>query len=577
MNGVGRGAPGRFRSLPEALYLLGTAAAGLWAGGRWLDPFGDPGFSWSLVYRAGSGEKLYRDIFVGYTPLSIDVLAPIERAAGFSALSWLLVNWIPAIVAGLLLLLAARRHLGTLERLAVAALLLGLSVFAAGSGRLVYPYYPGVVHALALGLGAVMLIPREGRWTLAGGIGAGALAALAFACKQEVGVAALAGLGASLVLDARRSWRPALAIAGGAGLVCAPLALRILAASPVDVLRDFDALWPLRIATPGDLSVLFRNAAGIQQAHWAVGIRSSLWWLLWYVALVFAAVMLGRKIRAPRAWAPLASLFLALGVWWAVEGRALGGVPRFASLSTLAALSVAAIALCRPRIPERAFLLGFGVFAGLTGVRCAFSPFTGGTYDGPGRFAACLAWVLLLCLLLPDLLVPEPQARRWASRLLALGILVVVAPTLAEGVGSLRSDAKVAVETPRGTVFASPPNARFLGILGKTVRASDRVFLIPESNGVDVLFGARNVSPLVDVLPGWLSPRVEADILARLERQEPDEIVVFRRPMPEFGAVELGRTYAPSLVAWWSERYVVVARDESGEVLRRAGAAGSNR
>src|SRR5690348_443333 len=108
--------------MPEIALILVTTAAGLWAAGRWLDPFDDPAFPWSVVYRLSHGERLYRDVYVQYTPLSFYLLAWGARMFGASARYFLLSNWIPAIVAALLLLQCGRRFLSELERLALAGL-----------------------------------------------------------------------------------------------------------------------------------------------------------------------------------------------------------------------------------------------------------------------------------------------------------------------------------------------------------------------------------------------------------------------------------------------------------------------
>src|SRR5262249_36293408 len=125
---------------PELALVAFTTAAGIWAQGRWLDPTGDPGLWWSLGYRLAQGQRYYRDIFLQYGPLSPYVFALTGPLFGFSA-SWLLiVNWVPAIAAGVLLLRASRPLLLLRERFALLGFLLGLSVFAPGAGRLVFSY-----------------------------------------------------------------------------------------------------------------------------------------------------------------------------------------------------------------------------------------------------------------------------------------------------------------------------------------------------------------------------------------------------------------------------------------------------
>src|ERR1700687_2309755 len=70
---------------PEILFLLATTGAGLWAAGRWINPFSNPGFSWSLADRVAQGEKLYREIYLFYSPLCPLLLAAGARVFGASS------------------------------------------------------------------------------------------------------------------------------------------------------------------------------------------------------------------------------------------------------------------------------------------------------------------------------------------------------------------------------------------------------------------------------------------------------------------------------------------------------------
>ena len=151
-----RSAPGRLREwIPEATLLVATTAAGLWAGGRWLDPSSDPGIWWSLPQRLASGERLYRDLYLQYGPLSVHLFSAIVRLFDGSLRCILLLNCIPALFAGVLLLRAARPFLSTLERLVLCAILLGVCLFAPGAGRVVFPYCPGIAFPLMTREGSV--------------------------------------------------------------------------------------------------------------------------------------------------------------------------------------------------------------------------------------------------------------------------------------------------------------------------------------------------------------------------------------------------------------------------------------
>ena len=117
----GRALPGVLRgSIPELLLLTLTTAAGFWAAGRWLVPFGAPGGSWTLL-GLGSGERLYRDVFLHYGPLSPYALALLGLLFGLPPTSFLLSNWVPAILLALLLLRAGRRYLSKTNHSIVAS------------------------------------------------------------------------------------------------------------------------------------------------------------------------------------------------------------------------------------------------------------------------------------------------------------------------------------------------------------------------------------------------------------------------------------------------------------------------
>jgi hypothetical protein len=209
----GSGEPGSVRWgwviewLPELIFVAASSVGGIWAGGRWLNPIGDPGFSWSLAYRLVEGDFLYRDVYLAYSPLSPYLLAGIGSLFQFSSAWMILSNWIAAILAGVLLLRCGRPFLTTLERIATGGLILAFSLWVPGSGRLVLPYCPEVVHALISSLGALLVIGKPGLPEGTRSWFAGLLAGLAFCSKQEIGLAVLIALLTSLLVRAKSSKR----------------------------------------------------------------------------------------------------------------------------------------------------------------------------------------------------------------------------------------------------------------------------------------------------------------------------------------------------------------------------------
>ena len=571
--------------LPEVFFLVSTTAIGFWAGGRWLNPFGDPGFSWSAVHRVAQGEAPYRDFFLSYTPLSVEALAAASRLFGEGARFWMLANWIPAVLVGLLLLVAARRILGPVQRVAVAVVFMALSLFVPGDGRLIYPYYPGGVHATLFALGALILIVRAGKAEKAdqGETGAkselrlsfiaGVLAGLAFCCKQEIGVAALAGILAAIVILPRRAPARVAAVAGGAILAVGATLCLVLPLPPLSSLVADSRLWPLALAPPAQLTPLFRFVAGITPG-WERAVADSALELLLICALVHLAAMLAvwtwtrTRPRPWSVWIPLGALLLGIGAarWF------VGPAPPIRSsavcLTVLVALTVAIAGLFRRSLPERPFVLGLATFAALAGARTLFSPATTLAYAGPGRIAASLTWVYFLCVLLPGLLVPRGAARSLAGWLMTGALLFATIPPALEGIRSLRFDDRVAVDTRQGRVFVSPAQASILSLLSRSLDEGERALLVPESNVADVLFGVRDVSPLIDLMPGWVNDRTDRELAVRFERANPDVVVLFDRPTREYKVDPFGRGFGRKIAQWCDSRFQIVAEGPHVRVLR---------
>jgi hypothetical protein len=96
------------------------------------------------------------------------------------------------------------------------------------------------------------------------------------------------------------------------------------------------------------------------------------------------------------------------------------------------------------------------------------------------------------------------------------------------------------------------------------------VFFVPETHGLDVLFGLEDASPFLIHVPGWLDENAERKLLNSFERQPPDLIVRSERGTSEFGVRPFGEGYGVRLADWISHRYRVVAATPAGELLRPA-------
>ena len=540
------------------------AAAGLWAQGRWLNPTSDPGAWWTLLVRVGSGERVYRDVYVQYGPLGPYLFAALLKPFGYSAVSFLLLNAVLAVAAGVLLLRAAQPYLTLFERLALAVALLGVGILAPGRARLLLSYSPAAVLAVGLGIGTVLLLRREpvGRATAAA---AGILAGLAFTAKQEVGVAALAAIGLPVLLRWRglRSW--GLPCVAGFAIPAAAAALVAVRAAPLDSLRHDSHVWPVG-TVPESWKFLYRLTTGLtfdwpQRVLWAAaGVGSAL-----LLAALAGLLLAGDgRVRKSFLLAALAALAAAVAIGFTpiVEGW------DPLCLSLFAAAAVGLLAIFDRRLPGREFLASFAVFAALVGARAGFSgSLLWSSYSGLAALVTSVAWAFLLFLVPP--IVPGGRAGTIARRILAAALLLVALPGAVAAVRALRRPGAVPIETARGRVWLDPPFGPFFTALGRELRPGESVLCVPESNAVEALYGVRNAAPYMDLMPGWLDARAEENLIRRFEAAPPDAVVVFRRPTQEFGVPPFGDGYGRRLAPWITSHYRLVRRDDVGLLFRR--------
>ena len=554
--------------LPEALFLVVTTAAGLWAGGRWLNPVADPGEWWSLIHRLNQGETLYRDVFLQYTPLSPYLLSLLTRLFGPSSGAFLILNWIPAILLGVLILRASRPYLTELERLVVVGLVITLGIFCVGKGLLVLPYSPAAVHALVFSTAALLYLQRRGPGRFDPYI-AGGLAGLAFCCKQEIGVAAIAGLGAPVLTRGRRaaSWLvPLLATFGVLCVLGFGIALRN---SSFDSLRFDNHVWPVGTLPP-EWKFLSQIAAGVRILGWPARVAGAAMALVYEIVLIglFAMLFTGdTRVRRPLLLLLLGVLLVA-GAW---DGALTGKHVDPLCLSMIAAFALAGLALLNRKWPGREFVVGFGLFAGLVAARTAFACAIGlSSFSGVANVSTSLTWTLLLVCFLPKLFPGENPAGRLTRRLWTFVLLSAAIYGAFLGIRALRGNSLVAaVETSRGRVWVPRQMAPFFAELAQNLKEGERVLVLPEAKGLDALFGLRSASPLISHLPPWLDERAERKILERVAKVPPDAVVLFHRETWEFGVEPFGVGYGKNLARWIARNYRVVVRNPSGLVLRR--------
>ena len=562
--------PGRLASwLPEILLVLVTTGAGLRAAGRWLSPFGDPGFWWSLLWRMDQGEKCYRDVFIHYGPLSPFLLSLATRVFGLSARSFLLLNWVPAVLLGVLLVRASRPFLTTFERLTVLGLVLALGVFGAGQAqsRLVLSYSPAAVQALVLAVGALLFLQRTEVRAI-DPFAAGILAGLAFCAKQEVGIAAIAGLCVPALSGTQRGGRWVVRSLAAFFAVASLGVLWVFSAASLDSLRHENHFWPVA-ALPASWKVLFRAAAGVSGGGWLGHVTWSALGLIYCILCIgLAAMILARDSRVKRG-----VLIVLLGGLLAggVAGRVrLGWTWDPICLCMSVAFALALSALLTWKRSGRDFLVAFGLFAGMVAMRTAFvaGPHWN-VYSGIANVSTAVTWALFLFCVVPAIFPAGPAAGEIARRIWAVALLPVALYYAWTSMDALRARGVVAVQTRQGRVWVKPEMTPFLDLLAHNLRPGENALILPDPNGIDALFGLHDASPYLSHMPGWLDARAEDILLRRFEENPPDVVIWFHRPTPEYGVDPLGQGFGKRLYAWIVQNFRVAAYNPTGMIFRR--------
>jgi hypothetical protein len=346
-----------------------------------------------------------------------------------------------------------------------------------------------------------------------------------------------------------------------------------LSLAPLDWLHDRDHLWPLNPRTPSTYDVLFQSVSGFADPGWFAAVRASAWRLLGGIVLVAVLGGLLARERSREAWRRVGWLAAALVVWWAIERFPLDASATPVRLSVLVSFLACGLALASPALEGRPYLVAVGVFAGLAGLRAAVSPFMTGPYDGPAHFAAAASWIVLLLILAPPLLWPEPGSR---AATLTRGTLAAVLGLsfwwdAAGNAAALRYPWKQAVSTPAGPVYVEFGVANLLREVGRHVAAGDRILVVPEINAVDALFGARSISPVLHHLPGFFDARMETDLVRRLEAAPPSTVVLFARATPELELAPFGEGFGVGIWDWCLRHGRVVYSSPRGKVLTLGG------
>jgi hypothetical protein len=70
-------------------------------------------------------------------------------------------------------------------------------------------------------------------------------------------------------------------------------------------------------------------------------------------------------------------------------------------------------------------------------------------------------------------------------------------------------------------------------------------------------------------MPGSLDQQAERNLIAALDQNSPDLVVVFDRPVPEYKIGPFGVGYDLILAGWIERNYVVLDSSPGGKIFRR--------
>jgi hypothetical protein len=169
--------------------------------------------------------------------------------------------------------------------------------------------------------------------------------------------------------------------------------------------------------------------------------------------------------------------------------------------------------------------------------------------------------------------MPGPgKAGDWTRKAAALLTFAIAWYAAVVSIRNLAPPSKVSFEANKGRIWVEPRARRVFDGIRRVARRGEKVLVLPETNGVDALFELRNVSPYEWHLPGSLDEQGERNLIAALDQNPPDLVVVFDRPFPEYKIGPFGVGYDLILAGWIERNYLVVDSSPGGAIFRRRAA-----
>jgi hypothetical protein len=575
-------APGRPRLASQRwtgpLVIVGVAAVLAWQSwGCWPDVLVDFGRELYVPWQLVEGKTLYADIAHLSGPLSPYVNAFWFRLLGVGLTSLVIGNLLLLAVHVTLFYVLLVRVGGRLA--AACACLVWLTVFgfgqliSVGNYNFVCPYAHEMTHGLLLGTAAVAGLSashRSGRlWPLAG---AGLALGLAFLTKVEIFLPAAAAVAVGLALSGpvrpefrRPGLRPALVCLISALVpVVLAFALLSLAMPAGQALQSTARSWTILFQSDVSSLPFYRQGMGLDDP---VGQLAAIAGWIGAYGCAFAPVALaGLALRKPgkhRSYlAVLISLSIAAVLAWCmddIEWRRLAlPWPVF-----VAAISViGAVRAMRRRAPDHetrarsVLICMLSVFAlGLLGKMVL------NTRLYHYGFALAMPATLLIVVAMAQW-IPAWVANRggcaWVVRGAAMAALAVAVFVharrsyevyqtktfvVSSGADAFRADA-------RGDAVAT-----MLEEIRRVVPHDATLAVFPEGVMINYLARRANPTPHLNFLPLELMVYGESEILASLQADAPDYVVLAHKDTSEYGVRFFGQGYGQRLFAWIRDHY----------------------
>ena len=536
---------------------IGTAWLAAVSWGKWSDALIDSGREWIVPDAIARGGLLYRDVVYWFGPFTPYLHALFFRAFGssFGTLAFAGACGAAAVLA--CLYMALSRVTGRREAWAWTAIAVPLLVFMPNAGGAILGMGYRMWHAAGFALLAIALAcgtgaaPRR-RELLA----AGALAGLAGLCRTEWGIAAVIAASVAALVTSRASGAPfASAAFVGAGFLAVEsvgIGLFVVLAGAVPILRDGPVLL---LHLPPEITARVGAAGAVE---WMRGSAQMAYSALLLVAVFFAIEILVAARSEPGLVRPrLLRLFLVLLLL--IACAAVGGTPAgplFSGAPLICAVSVLAGLRTRSQ-PLGAALAGFGTMGVLASHRRFFF-LTDGPYVAPPLLFALVSAAGCTTLWISGC---SPAVRRRLSAGLFAAVTVMAAAAFAIRIAGYRADDRVPVPGTQGMLSAQPAVAREIAAVSESIRRQTSpgsgLVVFPEGEVINYLSDRRNPIRHKLYLPGYVTAANELAILKELERADPAAVVVWPRPLGEYGKGFFGRDYGMRLRAWIDGRYRV--------------------